>query len=95
MKGILNDKVRLDRKKFGFNASINSIIDLDNKKTRDFLLSDGPIFNIINRSKIEKFFDNKFFENSHKKFLFNFINSKIFWIKIEKYKFYENSTNYK
>ena len=29
LKGILNDKVRLDRNKRGFNASINSLLDLN------------------------------------------------------------------
>lgn len=78
VKGILNDKVRLDRKKLGFNASINSVIDINNNRTKEFLLSDGPIFDLVDKGKIEKFIENKFFENSHKKFLFNFINSKIF-----------------
>jgi asparagine synthase (glutamine-hydrolysing) len=78
VKGILNDQVRLDRKKLGFNASINSVLDFNNSSTIDYLLSDSPIFDIVNKNKFKKFIKKDFFENSHKKFLFNFINSKIF-----------------
>ena len=53
MAGILNDKVRLEREKKGFNASINSIIDFNNKKHVDFILSDGLIYDLVDRSKIE------------------------------------------
>jgi len=35
MKGILNDKVRLDRCKKGFNASINSLLDFNDEKRKD------------------------------------------------------------
>ena len=37
MKGILNDKVRLDRKKIGFNSSINSLVKLDSEEASNFL----------------------------------------------------------
>ena len=80
--GILNDKVRMDRSKKGFNASINSILNLKDKATLDYLLSDGPIFQIVNKSKIESLLNLEHFENSYQKFLFNFLNVKIF---LEKY----------
>ncbi|MFH1003894.1 MAG: asparagine synthase (glutamine-hydrolyzing) [Bacteroidota bacterium] len=78
MKGILNDEVRLDREKKGFNASINSIIDFNNPEHIDYLLSDSPVFDIVDKNKIEKLMKQKEFTNSFKKFLFNFINVKIF-----------------
>ena len=78
MKGVLNEKVRLDRRKKGFNASINSIVDLSDNTTLDYLLSDSPVFDIIHREKIENLFKQSKFENSYKKFIFNFINCKIF-----------------
>ena len=82
VKNILNDKVRLDRRKKGFNASIHSIIDFSDKNSRDYFLSDSPIFDIVRKDKIENLFNKKRHENSYSKFLFNFINSKIF---IEKF----------
>ena len=78
MEGILNDKVRLEREKKGFNASINSIIDFNNKKHVDFILSDGRIYDLVDRKKIESIMKKGEYPNSYKKFLFNFINAKIF-----------------
>ncbi len=78
LKGILNDQVRLDRKKKGFNVSIESLFNFDDKKTLEFFLDDSPIFEFVNRNKIETLLKNKNFKNSYKKFIFNFINSKIF-----------------
>lgn len=78
MKGILNEKVRIDREKKGFNASINSIIDFDNPKHVDFILSDGKIYDLVDRNKIEQIMKRKEYPNSYKKFLFNFINARIF-----------------
>ena len=76
--GILNDQVCWDRQKKGFNASIHSIIDVNNKRDRDYLLSDGPIFDLVNREKIAGLLDERSLPNSFSKFLFNFINAKIF-----------------
>ena len=76
--GILNDKVRLDRIKKGFNASINSILNLKDDSTLDYLLSESPIFNILRRDKIEELLKKDHFENSYQKFIFNFLNAKIF-----------------
>lgn len=78
MKGILNDEVRLAREKKGFNASISSIIDFDNKEHIDFILADNPIFDLVDKTKIENIIRKKEYTNSYKKFLFNFINLKIF-----------------
>ncbi len=79
MKGILNDKVRLDRQKKGFNASIDSIIDFKDEDTRNYLLEDNPIYDIIKRDCIESLIDRDFFPNSHSKFMFSFINAKMFY----------------
>ncbi|MEZ4752910.1 MAG: asparagine synthase (glutamine-hydrolyzing) [Bdellovibrionota bacterium] len=78
MNGVLNDQVRLDREKKGFNASLNSLIDFEDKVTLDWLLEDSPVFEIIDRSKIQKLFNVNPLPNSYSKFLFNFINTKIF-----------------
>lgn len=78
MKGILNEKVRLTREKKGFNASINSIFDFDNPTHRDYFLSDSVIFDYFDKDLIADVLKRGEFPNSYKKFLFNFINSKIF-----------------
>jgi len=76
--GIVPDKVRLDTRKRGFNASINSLVDKNDPETRDILLSDSPIFDIVKRSAIENFLNEDMQSNSFSKFLFSFISSKLF-----------------
>lgn len=79
LKGTLNDQVRLDKQKKGFNASINSIIDFESQEDIDFLLADSPIFDIVKRESIRKILLQKEpLSNSFSKFLFSFINAKIF-----------------
>jgi asparagine synthase (glutamine-hydrolysing) len=78
MKGIINDKVRLDRQKRGFNASLNSLVDFEESETKDVMLSDSPVFDIIKRERIEDALKQNPLPNSFSKFVFNFINAKIF-----------------
>ena len=78
VKGTLNDKVRLDRQKKGFNASFQSLVDLNITDNRDYLLEDGPIFDIVDREKIHSLFNMHPMPNSYSKFLFNFLNAKLF-----------------
>ena len=79
MKGILNEKVRLDRKKKGFNASINSLINLKDDSIRDYLLDEKSIIkDFVDLKKMKKLFDIKIADNSFSKFIFNFINCKLF-----------------
>jgi len=78
VKGILNDTVRLDRRKKGFNASIKSLINFNSKEQKDYLLTDSPVFDLVDRKKISDIFEMEDMPNSYSKFLFNFINVKMF-----------------
>ena len=79
MEGILHDDVRLSKQKKGFNASISSIIDFDNKDNLDLLLSDSPVYEYVDKSKIEKLVGSKSsIENNYSKFLFNILSAKFF-----------------
>lgn len=78
MEGILNDTVRLSREKKGFNASINSIFDFSKPAHREYFLSDSEVFRHFDRAKLSALLDRNDFPNSYKKFLFNFINVKLF-----------------
>jgi len=73
VKGVLNDTVRRDRTKKGFNASIQSLFTLKLKKNQDRILSGGRIFDLVHRDKIAALLDQDRFPNSLSKFLFNFI----------------------
>lgn len=76
--GILNDQVRLDRHKRGFNASIHSIVNFQDPAQQVELLAPSPVFDIIHRDKIAALMNQGNLPNSMSKFLFNFINAKLF-----------------
>ena len=77
--GILNEDIRVDRKKVGFNSSIDSILNIENKRTKDFLFDKkSEIYDLVNRNKIIQLFQIKSKPNYISKFIFNFINAKIF-----------------
>jgi len=78
LSGILNDKVRMDRQKKGFNASIHSVVDFSLKDNREFLLDNSPVYDYVKRENIENIISMKPMLNSYSKFLFSFINAKIF-----------------
>ena len=75
---LVPDSVRLDKRKRGFNASINSLVDRADKNTKDRLLAPGPIFDLIDRGKFEAFLNDDMATNSFSKFLFSFISARIF-----------------
>ena len=67
-----------DKRKRGFNAPIDSLIDRTDKETRERLLSDSPIFDLVKRNAIEGFLKEDLNENSFSKNLFSFISVKLF-----------------
>ena len=79
MAGILNDTVRLDRRKKGFNASINSMIDFADADVRGYLLdSSAAVYELVNRKRIVELFNLAPVPNHLSKFLFSFINARVF-----------------
>ena len=78
VKDIMPKEISQNIKKIGFNASITDHINFKDKKTVDQLLSDSPIFEIINKDNIEKILKNQKFLETNTQFVFNFISSKIF-----------------
>ncbi|WP_418502602.1 asparagine synthase (glutamine-hydrolyzing) [Flagellimonas sp.] len=78
IKGILPESVRTDTRKRGFNASIDSLVNRNDPKTKEILLGDSPIFDIVDRSALENFLRADLTDNSFSKFLFYFISAKMF-----------------
>ncbi len=76
--GVLNDTVRLDRLKVGFNAAFASVVDVDDLATRDRLLEPGPVFDLVYRDKISELLGLRPLPNSYSKFLFSFVSVKLF-----------------
>ncbi|WP_204106216.1 MULTISPECIES: asparagine synthase (glutamine-hydrolyzing) [Spirulina sp. CCY15215] len=78
MRGIVPDKILTSRRKVGFNAPIFDFLDLKNPEVTDYLLDRSPIFERVRRDKIEQLLSKSQLPNSESKFLFYFLNSKIF-----------------
>ena len=80
MKNIIHEEVRTDRRKKGFNASINTLVDFSDKHTSNYLFNKSSIMNELCNLKEIKINSEKSenLPNYLSKFLFNFINVKIF-----------------
>jgi len=84
MNGILPNAIRKNRRKIGFNAPIEDLIDMKDKINREQLLDDSKIFKFIKKNKVEKILNKKNLTNSLSKFLFSFINIKFFLEEFDK-----------
>jgi asparagine synthase (glutamine-hydrolysing) len=79
VKSYLHESVRTDRIKKGFNGSITSIFNFSDKKFIEELLDEkSEIFKIFDIKKIKKIFVKDISLNHYSKFIFSFINAKIF-----------------
>ena len=78
VKNIAPEKIISSKRKVGFNIPINNFLDLNSNEILTELLSESPIFELINKTKIEKILRSNGTSNSKSKFIFNFINARIF-----------------
>jgi len=81
-KGFIDDKIRLNREKKGFNASFYSIFSFKDKKFKEwFFDAKSPIFEFINRKIFLKSFKSNYekgFSDMNEQGLFNICSTKIF-----------------
>jgi len=78
VKGIAPAAVIDNPRKVGFNAPILNLLDVSDPNVRAALLDDSPIFRHVHRDRIEALIRRKSLPNSESKFLFYFLNAKIF-----------------
>jgi len=78
MRGIVPDIILNSDRKVGFNASLEELIDFSSAETLSFFNEDSAIYSVVNKEKILNLISQSDFKNSYSKFLFNFINAKIF-----------------
>ena len=78
VRGIAPDVVIDNAHKIGFNAPIESLLDLNSSDVQRQILSDSPIFEIVNRDFISNFLAKRGLNNSESKFLFSFLSAKLF-----------------
>jgi asparagine synthase (glutamine-hydrolysing) len=67
-----------DPRKRGFNASIDSMLDKNDPGVRDWLLAEGPIFDVVQKDAFLKILDSDTSDASLSKFMFSFVSAKAF-----------------
>jgi asparagine synthase (glutamine-hydrolysing) len=78
MRGIVPQPVLDNRRKVGFNAPIEDLLNLSDGDVRRTVLADSPVFEIIRRERVAELCDKHKLPNSESKFLFYFLNTKLF-----------------
>ena len=78
-EGILCDEVRLSKEKKGFNASINSIVNLKNPEVLKFIFDkNSPIAEYVDVKKIKNDLKVEMIPNHISKLIFSIISTKFF-----------------
>ena len=78
-KGIVHKDILKERRKIGFNSSINDVFNLENKNILNQIMDKkSPIFDLVDYSKMKKILKIKKYPNYLSKFVFNFINANLF-----------------
>lgn len=72
--GDLDETVRMDATKRGFNASLAKLVDGTDPAVRERILSLGPIYEIVDRRAVENLLGRDSFLNSEQKFLFSVLS---------------------
>ncbi len=78
MRGIAPDAIIDNRRKVGFNAPVLDYLDVNEPEVRAYLFDDSPIYDYVRRDMIEDLAKLTDLPNSQSKFLFNFVNCKMF-----------------
>ncbi|WP_150288015.1 asparagine synthase (glutamine-hydrolyzing) [Rhabdaerophilum calidifontis] len=78
VRGLAPDVILDNPRKVGFNAPILDYLDTRDPAVRAELLADSPVFALLRRDRISALLDAAELPNSRSKFLFNFVNAKIF-----------------
>jgi asparagine synthase (glutamine-hydrolysing) len=84
VRGIAPDAIVDNRRKVGFNAPILDFLDMSDERVRSYLLDRSAIFDYVSRPRIEALIARKDLPNSESKFLFYFLNCKMFLEEFEK-----------
>ncbi len=76
---ILDNRIRLARQKKGFNASLNSCLDFEDRRVKKFLFDKkSPINEFVNVEKMQDEIEFDKLQSHMSKYIFSFITTKIF-----------------
>ena len=78
VRGLAPDAVIDNPRKVGFNVPIFDYLDVADPKVREQILDNGPIFELLRRESIADLIDKPELRNSQSKFLFYFLNARMF-----------------
>jgi asparagine synthase (glutamine-hydrolysing) len=78
VRGIAPDGIIDNPRKVGFNAPILDYLDVRDPDVRGYLLGDSPIYDYVRKDRIEQLIGACELPNSQSKFLFYFLNCKMF-----------------
>jgi asparagine synthase (glutamine-hydrolysing) len=78
VRGLVPDPILDNPRKVGFNAPILDYLEVGAPDIRAELLAESPVFEIVRRERIAQLMDSSTLPNSQSKFLFNFVNAKLF-----------------
>lgn len=78
MRGIVPQRILDNRRKVGFNAPVMDLLNVEDTAVRQWLLADGEVFDHVRRESMATLLERPHLPNSESKFLFNFINCKMF-----------------
>lgn len=78
LSGYLPDKIRLDRKKIGFNSTIHDIVDLNFLHLESLIINNDYLKEIIKPNFIKNLRNKRELSNSESKLIFNLINVGLF-----------------
>ena len=78
VRGIAPDGIIDNPRKVGFNAPILDYLDVNDHEVRAYLLDESPIYDYVRRDRIENLIGQRDLPNSQSKFLFYFLNCKMF-----------------
>ncbi len=78
VRGIAPDGIIDNRRKVGFNAPIMDYLDVKDPDIRSYVLDESPIYDYVRKDRIEQLIGQRDLPNSQSKFLFYFLNCKMF-----------------
>ncbi|MDJ0685630.1 MAG: asparagine synthase (glutamine-hydrolyzing) [Alphaproteobacteria bacterium] len=77
-RGLAPPSILENPRKQGINAPVGDFVDFADPDVKERILSDGPLYDIVDRGKVEALLGSALSVNSESKFVFSLISAKLF-----------------